>query len=39
MDRRMATDERIVIFGEDVHRLNGGTNGATRASPSTASTA
>lgn len=30
MDRRMATDERIVIFGEDVHRLNGGTNGATK---------
>jgi 2-oxoisovalerate dehydrogenase E1 component len=30
MDRRMAGDERIVIFGEDVHRLNGGTNGATK---------
>lgn len=30
MDRRMATDERIVVFGEDVHRLNGGTNGATK---------
>ncbi|WP_275571510.1 alpha-ketoacid dehydrogenase subunit alpha/beta [Mycolicibacterium vanbaalenii] len=30
MDRRMDTDERIVIFGEDVHRLNGGTNGATK---------
>lgn len=30
MDRRMATDERIVVLGEDVHRLNGGTNGATR---------
>ena len=30
MDRRMGTDERIVIFGEDVHRLNGGTNGATK---------
>lgn len=30
MDRRMACDERIVIFGEDVHRLNGGTNGATK---------
>lgn len=30
MDRRMATDERIVIFGEDVHRLGGGTNGATK---------
>lgn len=30
MDRRMSEDERIVIFGEDVHRLNGGTNGATK---------
>jgi len=30
MDRRMATDERIVVFGEDVHRLSGGTNGATK---------
>jgi 2-oxoisovalerate dehydrogenase E1 component len=30
MDRRMATDDRIVVMGEDVHRLNGGTNGATR---------
>lgn len=30
MDRRMGTDDRIVIFGEDVHRLNGGTNGATK---------
>ncbi|KMO72213.1 MFS transporter [Mycolicibacterium chubuense] len=30
MDRRMDTDERIVIFGEDVHRLGGGTNGATK---------
>jgi 2-oxoisovalerate dehydrogenase E1 component len=30
MDRRMSTDERIVVLGEDVHRLNGGTNGATR---------
>jgi 2-oxoisovalerate dehydrogenase E1 component len=30
MDRRMACDERIVVFGEDVHRLNGGTNGATK---------
>jgi 2-oxoisovalerate dehydrogenase E1 component len=26
----MATDETIVVMGEDVHRLNGGTNGATR---------
>ena len=30
MDRRMATDPRVVVMGEDVHRLNGGTNGATR---------
>jgi 2-oxoisovalerate dehydrogenase E1 component len=30
MARRMADDERIVVLGEDVHRLNGGTNGATR---------
>jgi len=30
MARRMQTDETIVVMGEDVHRLNGGTNGATR---------
>jgi len=30
MDRRMETDPRIVIFGEDVHKLAGGTNGATK---------
>ncbi|MBO0877762.1 MAG: MFS transporter, partial [Pseudonocardia sp.] len=30
MDRRMDTDERIVVLGEDVHKLNGGTNGATK---------
>ena len=30
MDRRMAQDGRIVVLGEDVHRLRGGTNGATR---------
>ncbi len=30
MDRRMAEDERIVVLGEDVHRLKGGTNGATK---------
>ncbi len=30
MARRMATDDSIVVMGEDVHRLNGGTNGATR---------
>jgi 2-oxoisovalerate dehydrogenase E1 component len=33
MDRRMATDPRIVILGEDVHKLNGGTNGATKGLP------
>jgi 2-oxoisovalerate dehydrogenase E1 component len=30
MDRRMGADERIVVLGEDVHRLGGGTNGATK---------
>ena len=30
MARRLDTDERIVVMGEDIHRLNGGTNGATR---------
>lgn len=30
MDRRMERDPRIVVLGEDVHRLNGGTNGATK---------
>ncbi len=30
MDRRMSVDDRIVVFGEDIHRLKGGTNGATR---------
>ncbi|MFI5059814.1 MAG: thiamine pyrophosphate-dependent enzyme [Actinomycetales bacterium] len=30
MDRRMSEDDRILILGEDVHRLNGGTNGATK---------
>jgi 2-oxoisovalerate dehydrogenase E1 component len=30
MDRRMEQDSRIVVMGEDVHRLNGGTNGATK---------
>ena len=28
--RRMETDERIVVLGEDVNRLKGGTNGATK---------
>ncbi|NYF09864.1 2-oxoisovalerate dehydrogenase E1 component [Leifsonia sp. AK011] len=30
MDRRMERDNRIVVLGEDVHRLGGGTNGATK---------
>ncbi|MGH3301198.1 MAG: alpha-ketoacid dehydrogenase subunit alpha/beta [Streptosporangiaceae bacterium] len=30
MARRMSIDDRIVIMGEDIHRLNGGTNGATK---------
>ena len=30
MDRRMELDPRIVILGEDIHRLKGGTNGATK---------
>lgn len=30
MTRRMETDASVVVMGEDVHRLNGGTNGATR---------
>lgn len=30
MERRMAEDDRIVIMGEDIHRLKGGTNGATK---------
>ena len=27
MDRRMGEDSRIVVLGEDIHRLNGGTKG------------
>jgi 2-oxoisovalerate dehydrogenase E1 component len=30
MHRRMEEDARIVVLGEDIHKLNGGTNGATR---------
>jgi 2-oxoisovalerate dehydrogenase E1 component len=30
MGRRMETDPGVIVMGEDVHRLNGGTNGATR---------
>jgi 2-oxoisovalerate dehydrogenase E1 component len=36
--RRMATDESVVLLGEDVHRLKGGTNGATRAAQQAAPT-
>jgi 2-oxoisovalerate dehydrogenase E1 component len=30
MGRRLETDPRIVVMGEDVHHLSGGTNGATK---------
>lgn len=30
LHRRLETDASIVIMGEDIHRLKGGTNGATR---------
>ena len=30
MNRRMEMDERIFCIGEDIHRMRGGTNGATR---------
>lgn len=30
LHRRFETDPRLVIMGEDIHRLKGGTNGATR---------
>jgi 2-oxoisovalerate dehydrogenase E1 component len=30
MERRMDADPRIIVLGEDVHHLNGGTNGATK---------
>ncbi|HEX4443726.1 MAG TPA: thiamine pyrophosphate-dependent enzyme [Galbitalea sp.] len=30
MDRRMTEDDRIIVLGEDVHKLSGGTNGATK---------
>jgi 2-oxoisovalerate dehydrogenase E1 component len=33
MDRRMDADPRIVVLGEDVHKLSGGTNGATKGLP------
>jgi 2-oxoisovalerate dehydrogenase E1 component len=30
LHRRMEEDSRIIVLGEDIHRLKGGTNGATR---------
>ena len=33
MRRRMETDERYFVMGEDVHKLRGGTNGATKGIP------
>lgn len=30
LNRRLATDPSLVLMGEDIHRLKGGTNGATR---------
>jgi len=30
LGRRLETDPRVIVMGEDVHHLNGGTNGATR---------
>jgi 2-oxoisovalerate dehydrogenase E1 component len=33
MAARMSADERVVVLGEDVHRLKGGTNGATKGLP------
>ncbi|MEE8426662.1 MAG: thiamine pyrophosphate-dependent enzyme, partial [Woeseiaceae bacterium] len=33
MLRRMETDERYFVMGEDIHKLRGGTNGATRGIP------
>lgn len=33
MDNAMTKDSRIVVLGEDVHKLKGGTNGATKGIP------
>ncbi len=30
MNQRMSVDDSIIVLGEDVHRLKGGTNGATK---------
>lgn len=33
MERRMETDDRYFVMGEDIHKLRGGTNGATKGIP------
>lgn len=33
MARRMETDDRYFVMGEDIHKLRGGTNGATKGIP------
>lgn len=33
MDNAMEKDSRIIVLGEDVHKLKGGTNGATKGLP------
>ena len=33
MDNAMQKDDRIIVLGEDVHKLKGGTNGATKGLP------
>lgn len=33
MHRRMETDDRVLVLGEDVHKLNGGSRGATKGLP------
>ncbi len=33
MVRRMETDDRYFVMGEDIHKLRGGTNGATKGIP------
>ncbi|MBM9433589.1 alpha-ketoacid dehydrogenase subunit alpha/beta [Flaviflexus equikiangi] len=33
MHRRMSEDDRIYVMGEDVHKLNGGSRGATKGLP------
>jgi len=33
MTRRMETDDRYFVMGEDIHKLRGGTNGATKGIP------